>query len=237
VHLPIWRNFITLPWNTARFCIWVFILAGSILGAFIASFLNPGKFWAAWETTGLSFTILYSVTMVKVWWWGSPKRHELPVNQYLKDDASGTFWICQIIMILALSGTAWVAWHQWPNLLHAFLLVVISAASFTAQLQIRDHARDHQRLNESYSTLQNEAKNTIQYSEIPTLVTFGALFIFVFLTSFPFSRISNGYLESFIGGSVSFQLLLSNIIFGINYALPRLPPNTKKEEPNAAVRV
>jgi hypothetical protein len=212
-----------------RFCIWVFVLAGSIFGALILSFLNPQKFWAAWETTGLSFTFLYSIAMAKVWWWGNRKRHELPVNQFLKDDASGTFWSCQVIMLLALFGTAWVAWHQWPTLLHAALLVIISTASFIAQLQIRDHAKDEKRFENSYLTLQGEAANTIKYSEIPTLVTFSTLCFFVFVTILPFSRISNAYLESFIGGSVSFQLLLSNIIFGINYALPRELGNTKKE--------
>jgi hypothetical protein len=194
-------------------------LVSSIATAVVWSCLSPSRFWAVWETTGIAFTAFYSVSMWPIWFVGKDADNEPPVNKMLESKASGIFIGCTLGVAALLVLTAWMSWNQWPPVLHSFFLIVVSGLSVAAQKQVRDYPNATYREHKAYRAVQNEASNTIRYSDVPTLITFTALWIFVLIGSM--SSIATNEIKSFVAGSVSFQLLLSNIAFGMNYALPR----------------
>jgi hypothetical protein len=213
----LWHHIKSLPWTTLRFVVWVLVLFGSVVAAIIGgTFWHPKTFWAAWESSGLSFTIIYTLAMWKIWFYGTPSRGQQPVNKILKSEASGTFFSCQMMMLIALVAACYFAWNLYHPICHVVPLVIASSASLVAQRQIRDKPEDEMKGHAMYSELHDDAAFTIKYSEIPTLISFSILGIFVVISSF--STASEKEIEAFVGGSVAFQLLLSNIIFGVNYA-------------------
>ena len=203
------------------FIVWLLSVAGSVgLGIWL-SITFPTAFWAGWEAGNLAFTEFFTLVMIYEW------IVRLRITHILIGPAAALFFIFQAIMNLMLVASCLISFVDAVKVLEVrpiiqvVLLLIVSLLSLSCQALIRyfpDGGNDES-LSGSRSRhkeLAREAALAVRYSDCPTVISFVCLVLFVGFNE----KIEIGQLEVFVSGAIGFQLLFSNITFGISYALP-----------------
>jgi hypothetical protein len=216
-----WTRVSSLPWRSWRFRVWLSVLICSGLSAPIVVLgLRPPRFWLVWQFSGLAFTLLYAVIMFGQLFYAHRLHPDAqPLDEILTSEGTGTFVACQIGLLLSLGAACWLSVVAHSAAWQLGCVVLATIFSLTGQVQIRDRPRLGQRDNPVYIELHNDARYTIRYSEGPALATFLILLTYVIVAEL--LSMGNSGLDPFVSGAESFQLLVSNIVFGLNYAIPR----------------
>ena len=207
-----------VPWTRLPFLAWLVVVVCSVgvptTNALVGSpFLGGHDFWVTWEYVGLGSTIFFAVVMFFAWHFGST-----PISDLLTAAGSGLFFSFVFLATAFVAAALALTVYRFPPPLTAFCLTLASFFYVHAQFQILAKPKPNKQHDPAYLEVRREANNTLRFSDIPTFFTFSFLCLFEVIATLQTDG-EQELLHAFISGSISFQLLISNLIFGANYAL------------------
>jgi hypothetical protein len=199
------------------FCTWMLVISSSVgipitNALFGLSLLGGHEFWVTWEYVGLGSTIVFAMAMGGIWFFG-----DKPINDQLTSFGTGCFLFFLIVATGLVAAALLATVYKWSPPVTAFFLAAASFFFVQAQYQILQNPKPEMQADRNYLETRQDASNTLRFSDIPTFWTFSFLFLFEIVAAIK----TDGQIEllhAFISGAISFQLLISNMIFGANYA-------------------
>jgi hypothetical protein len=183
------------------------------------------KFWLIWELSGVASTVILALAMFRVWTRGTTRQ--TPLGNLLTPRGSGSLFLLLFMGFLCLCIAGVFSFLEiitnWNHTSIGTTFFLVLASFYYAKSQIQIIRSPQHSLSPAhkaqYQKLKAEAISTVRLSDVPTFITFIVLFIFTSVATW--RDVDEYLLKSFVGGAISFQLLLSNIIFGFNYVVGR----------------
>jgi hypothetical protein len=206
------------------FWVWVGLLVVSAIVPLVSIYFEPDNFWITWEIIVLLSTIFFTPAIFLDM--HDYTQGELATEQLLTTKGKNLFfkYLVSAAMSLLLATLISIAEAYYDLKVTVigttFLVTIASFYYLKAQSQIIRERKSNLNCDQAkkYEERRIQAYNTMWHSDVPTLIIFIILFAFVCVAVF-LTSVDHGQLKSFVGGAIGFQLLLSNFIFGMHYAL------------------
>ena len=225
-------------YDIPRAMIWVVVMVAIVVGGFSRGFGKADNFWLGWELVAVLATAVYTLMIFFVdMHFFRPRIGDLIPNPNVGICVVfGIFCGTGLLVgafLLAKSGTD--IWKHVGCLLAAALAIGIANCSvawadftprFSKAVEGNNEKREAERkqLETEYEQLIIDAKRTLMYCDGPSVMALLIFFLFVLIAPHLGSKenpvISDEEnLRPFIGGAVAFQLILSNSVFGLHFAI------------------
>lgn len=226
------RNILLWLWWAVLF----FSFSGAILFPLVS---NPHNFWTHWEVTSVIITAIYTGLVYAAFFFVHPRLHRFLTGKAqgwsllffvigLSSLATAILFAVDVLWITKVSPVSSIAGVLQNSCAHVALLLVASISMCFANHIIANGWSDEpretncERIKAAKQHLE-EVRSAVRYCDTPTVFAFAIIFIFVLIVVNKDTandvelRAFSHHLKAFIGGAVSFQLLLSNIIYGLQF--------------------